>query len=92
MTIGLVGRKCGMTRVFTDAGGGLARAGLVALDPFHPQDLAACTVSHMTARIGDAGSTLATGVVSYCNALAQRHGVVAGQTCRQALKGFVTPH
>ncbi|MCB2040757.1 MAG: hypothetical protein KDH48_08185, partial [Rhodoferax sp.] len=53
--------------VFNDAGVGLDRAGLVALDQLQQQGLAACTVSHMTARIGEAASTLATGVVSHCN-------------------------
>ena len=78
--------------VFNDAGVGLDRAGLVALDQLQRQGLAACTVSHMTARIGDAGSTLACGVVSHCNALATRLGVASGQTCRQVVKEFVPPH
>ena len=77
--------------VFNDAGVGLDQAGLVALDQLQQQGLAACTVSHMTARIGDAGSTLATGVVSHCNVLAQSQGVAEGQTCRQALERFVAP-
>lgn len=77
--------------VFNDAGVGLDRAGLVALDQLQQQGLAACTVSHMTARIGDAGSTLSTGVVSHCNARAADQGVAPGQTCRQALERFVAP-
>ncbi len=77
--------------VFNDAGVGLDRAGLVALDLLQQQGLAACTVSHMSARIGDAASTLSTGVVSHCNALAQSHGVATGQTCRQAIEWFVGP-
>ena len=78
--------------VFNDAGVGLERAGLVALDQLQQQGLAACTVSHMTARIGEAASTLATGVVSHCNPLAAAHGVVAGQSCRQALERFRPAH
>jgi hypothetical protein len=52
------------------------------------QGLAACTVSHATARIGEAASTLDTGVVSHCNTLAQSHGVMPGQTCWLALEVF----
>lgn len=78
--------------VFNDAGVGLEQAGLVALDQLQQQGLAACTVSHMTARIGDAGSTLSTGVVSHCNAYAADQGVAAGQSCRQALERFLHPH
>jgi hypothetical protein len=74
--------------VFNDAGVGLDRAGLVALDMLQQQGLAACTVSHSTARIGEAASTLGTGVVSRCNTLAMAHGVVPGQTCWLALQAF----
>ncbi len=77
--------------VFNDAGVGLDQAGLVALDQLQRQGLAACTVSHMTARIGEAASTLATGVVSHCNALAAGHGVAPGHSCRQALGVFGHP-
>ena len=51
--------------VFNDAGVGLDRAGLVALEQLQAQGLAACTVSHLTARIGEADSSLETGVLSY---------------------------
>jgi len=78
--------------VFNDAGVGLDRAGLVALDLLQQQDLPACTVSHMTARIGEADSTLRTGVVSHCNALAAQQGVAPGQPCQQALDRFSAQH
>lgn len=78
--------------VFNDAGVGLDRAGLVALDLLQQQGLSACTVSHMTARIGEAHSTLRTGVVSHCNTLAAQGGVAPGQACQLALDRFAAQH
>jgi hypothetical protein len=78
--------------VFNDAGAGLDRAGLVALDLLQQQGLPACTVSHMTARIGEALSTLHNGVISHCNALAAQQGVAPGQPCQQALDRFAAQH
>jgi hypothetical protein len=74
--------------VFNDAGVGLDRAGLVALAQLQAHGLAACTVSHMTARIGEAHSTLETGVLSYANPLALAAGLASGMACRDALAVF----
>ena len=70
--------------VFNDAGGGRDGAGLAALAVLQAQGLAACTVSHASARIGEARSTLQDGVVSHSNALAAALGIRAGQ-CVQSL-------
>lgn len=69
--------------VFNDAGVGLDHAGLAALDFLQANGLAACTVAHHSARIGEAHSTLASGVVSFTNASASAWGVQAGWTCQQ---------
>lgn len=74
--------------VFNDAGVGLDRAGLVALAQLQAQGLAACTVSHMSARIGEAHSSLGTGVISYANPLASLAGIAPGMACRDALAVF----
>jgi hypothetical protein len=71
--------------VFNDAGGGLDNAGLAALDFLQAHGLAACTVAHHSARIGEARSTLATGVVSGTNAGASALGIQAGSTCQQVV-------
>jgi hypothetical protein len=68
--------------VFNDAGGGKDAAGLAALALLQLQGLAACTVSHASARIGDAQSTLADGIISGVNGQAAALGVQSGQTCR----------
>ena len=67
--------------IFNDAGVGKDEAGLAALPFLQSHGLAACTVAHDSARIGEAGSTLGEGVVSHVNALAQALGVVVGESC-----------
>ena len=74
--------------VFNDAGVGLDNAGLAALDFLQANGLAACTVAHHSARIGEAHSTLASGVVSFTNASASVWGVQVGWTC-QRLVDFI---
>ena len=71
--------------VFNDAGGGLDNAGIAALDYLQAHGLAACVVAHTSARIGEARSTLATGVVSGANGAASVLGVQAGWTCQQTV-------
>ena len=67
--------------VFNDAGVGKDKAGLAALPFLQGHGIAACTVAHTSARIGEAHSTLADGVFSHCNALAEALGAVPGQRC-----------
>lgn len=67
--------------VFNDAGVGLDSAGIAALAFLQEQGLAACTVAHDSARIGEAKSTLMDGIVSHANGLAQELGVRPGQRC-----------
>ncbi len=67
--------------VFNDAGVGRDQAGIAALDVLQSHGLPACTISHASARIGDARSTLADGVVSHANALAGALGVAPGEPC-----------
>ncbi len=64
--------------VFNDAGVGLDDAGIAALPLLQAHGIAACTVAHDTARIGEAASTLATGVVSHANAAAAALGARPG--------------
>jgi NCAIR mutase (PurE)-related protein len=71
--------------VFNDAGVGLNNAGLAALDFLQSHGLAACTVAHHSARIGEAQSTLASGIVSVTNAAASALGVQVGWTCQQTV-------
>ncbi|RYX96483.1 MAG: hypothetical protein EOO28_07840 [Comamonadaceae bacterium] len=72
--------------VFNDAGGGKDDAGLAALDFLQAHALAACTVAHASARIGEARSTLDEGIVNHLNAHAAALGVSAGQSCRRIVE------
>jgi len=68
--------------VFNDAGTGKNRAGIAALDMLEAEGLAACTISHDSACIGFAQSTLDEGVVSHANALAVALGITTGRALR----------
>jgi len=74
--------------VFNDAGVGKDNAGIVALSLLQQQALAAATVSHASARIGDAQSTLADGIITHLNAAAAALGLSAGQPCHEAISGL----
>lgn len=71
--------------VFNDAGVGRDAAGIAALTLLQAQALAACTVAHHSARIGEAQSTLAHGVISHVNVAAHAMGLRAGHALQQAL-------
>ncbi len=71
--------------VFNDAGIGLDEAGVAALPLLQGRGIAACTVAYTTARIGEARSTLATGVISRANDAALALGLRPGRALREAL-------
>ena len=75
--------------VFNDAGGGLDNAGLAALDFLQTNNLAACTVAHHSARIGEARSTLTSGIVNHLNASALDLGIQRGWTCQQVVDRLI---
>jgi hypothetical protein len=72
--------------VFNDAGGGLDDAGFAGLPWLEARGVAACTVSHLSARIGEAHSTLNDGIITRLNELAGALGVRQGQQCRSAVE------
>ena len=75
--------------VFNDAGMGLDNAGIKGLEILNAAGVAACTVGHESARIGEAESTLATGQISAANSLAAEAGICVGQTCAVAISFFI---
>src|SRR5437867_10038229 len=70
--------------IFNDAGVGREDAGIGGLDYLQDLGIAAATVGHLTARIGDGGDMLARGVITYANALATSLGVRPGMACADA--------
>jgi hypothetical protein len=71
--------------VFNDAGVGKDEAGIAALPLLQGHGIAACAVSHASARIGQARSTVDDGVISHCNLAAAALGCRAGARLRDWL-------
>ena len=74
--------------IFNDAGVGRDRAGIAGLDYLQDLGIAAATVGHDTARIGDGADMMAHGLITYANALATALGVTPGQACRDAAEAL----
>jgi hypothetical protein len=70
--------------IFNDAGVGRDRAGIGGLGYLQELGIAAATVGHDTARIGDGANMMASGIITYANGLAASLGVGPGQSCREA--------
>ncbi len=74
---------------FNDAGVGKDNAGIVALDMLEERGVAAGTVAHTSARIGDSRDTWESGVISHVNSIARKLGLVPGKLLRAALMELV---
>jgi len=70
--------------IFNDAAVGRDRAGIGGLDYLQGLGIAAATVGHDRARIGDGADMMASGIITHANALAAALGVRPGQACRDA--------
>lgn len=79
--------------IFHDAGIGLEEAAIAALAMLDGLGIAAASVSHLSARIGDTDDMLARGTISRANGPASRAGVVAGLACADAVERLrAAPH
>lgn len=70
--------------ILNDAGVGLDRAGVAGLAYLDDIGMAACTVAHASAHIGDGADALARGVISHLNRPAAQAGVAVGMAARDA--------
>ena len=70
---------------FNDAGVGKDDAGIAALAMLQARGVAGGTVSHTSARIGDAQDMWDHGVISHVNERARALGIVPGQSLRETL-------
>lgn len=77
--------------VFNDAGIGRDAAGIASLAFLQSHGLAACTVSHQSARIGEAESSWNDGIISHVNLLAEALGAHAGQRCATLVAHLENP-
>ena len=67
--------------ILNDAGGGKEDAGIGGLSYLDEAGIAAATVAHDSARIGDGGDMLARGVISHVNRRAAALGCAPGLAC-----------
>lgn len=70
--------------ILNDAGGGLDGAGFASLLLLDGIGMAAATVAHHSARVGDGADMLARGIISHVNATAARLGCAVGNTAQKA--------
>jgi hypothetical protein len=75
---------------FNDAGVGKDDAGVVALRMLEEVGVPGATVSHNSARIGDARDHWEHGVVSHVNTLAAAAGLHDGQAVHDAVRALVS--
>jgi len=74
-----------LVAVFNDAGVGVDHAGIGRLDPLDERGIAAVTVAHTSARIGDSRSTYYEGVISHVN----QQAITLGASCGEKVRDFV---
>jgi len=74
--------------VFNDAGFGCDNAGIARLAALDDRRIAAITVAHTSAKIGDAHSTYHSGVISNINTTAKKAGLKIATPLKQALEEF----
>ena len=70
----------------------LQGAGIAGLTLLQAQELAACTVSHTSACIGQATSTLADGVLSHANDAARALGLQTGLALAPQVQALARRH
>jgi hypothetical protein len=75
--------------IFNDAGIGKDSAGIAALEMLEARGVAAGTVAHTSARIGDSDDMWKTGVISHVNARGRAMGLSEGAALNDALRRVV---
>lgn len=76
----------GAVVMFNDAGRGKDDAGVAALDMLDKAGVAAATIAHTSARIGDSQDHWDSGRISFVNSKARKLGFQQGQAVSDALK------
>jgi hypothetical protein len=74
-----------LVAIFNDAGIGIDRAGIGRLNPLNERGIAAATVAHTSACIGDSRSTYYEGVISHVN----QQAITLGASCGEKVRDFV---
>lgn len=74
--------------ILNDAGVGRDNAGISGLPYLQALGIAAATISHRSARIGDGGDMIARGTISHVNDAAAAAGCAPGQSCRDCAEAM----
>jgi hypothetical protein len=74
--------------ILNDAGIGLDQAGIAGLAYLEALGMAAATISHNSARIGDSADMMARGIVSHVNGYAAQLGCTIGQACADCARAL----
>ena len=69
--------------IYNDAGLGKDNAGIVALSMLEEKGIAAATVSHNSARIGDSKDTYENGVITHVNNVSASLGISVGMAVKE---------
>jgi hypothetical protein len=77
--------------IFNDAGLGKDNAGIEALAMLEKKGIAAATVSHNSARIGDSKDTYENGIISHLNATAASLNIAVGMTVKGICEMLLKP-
>jgi hypothetical protein len=78
--------------IYNDAGLGKDNAGIVALSMLEEKGIAAATVSHNSARIGDSKDTYENGVITHINAVAESLNIAVGMTVKDVCEVLLKPN
>ena len=78
--------------IYNDAGLGKDKAGIVALSMLEEKGVAAATVSHNSARIGDSKDTYENGVISHVNKVAASLKISVGMTVKDVCELLLKPN
>ena len=81
-----------LAAVFNDAGTGIDRAGVGRLPALNARGIAGVTVSHLSARIGDARSAWETGRLSFANQKAAAMGAQRDMPVREFCERVLAAH
>ena len=77
--------------IYNDAGLGKDNAGIVALSMLEEKGIAAATVSHNSARIGDSKDTYENGIITHVNHVAASLKVSTGMTVKEVCALLLKP-
>ena len=88
---GYLACKAGLRAIIlSDAGIGKDNAGIASLAYCQNYALAAATIAHTSARIGDSEDMLKRGIISHANEIAQQCGCHVGMRCAEAAQALTS--